>query len=315
MSRTRTLVAALAAAGLAAALAPAAASAVAVGEPVTASAPDCDVTTDARSGKPGKFDGMELTPAQAADIERATKARLFARSLTSASATTSTSTLAATGTVVVDVYFHVIRKDLTAVGGNVPDTAIAAQIDVLNAAYAGSGFSFRLVATDRTTNSQWFGLRQGSKAERDMKAKLRKGTKAALNLYSANPGGGLLGWATFPSNVGKALSQDGVVLLHTSLPGGTATGYNEGDTATHEAGHWLGLYHTFQGGCTGSGDYVADTPAEASPQYECIERDSCVGGGTDPIHNFMDYTYDTCMYEFTGGQSTRMNEQWTAWRA
>ena len=215
---------------------------------------------------------------------------------------------------VINVYFHVIRAGTTLSQGNIPDSQIQAQMQVLNAAYAQWGWSFNLVATTRTTNKTWFTLRYGSRTERDMKTKLRQGTADDLNIYSANPGGGLLGWATFPTSYAGNPKNDGVVILFTSVPGGTAVPYNEGDTATHEVGHWMGLYHTFQGGCTG-GDSVSDTAPESSAAYGCPSgRDTCAGGGLDPIENFMDYTDDYCMFQFTPGQDTRMDGQWTAYR-
>ncbi|GEN07512.1 Pregnancy-associated plasma protein-A [Myxococcus fulvus] len=223
--------------------------------------------------------------------------------------------LRAVGSVTVPTYFHVVNKGTGIANGDIPESQINAQLAVLNAAYQNTPFRFVLQGITRTTNSKWYALKSGSANERAMKKALRQGGKESLNIYSANLSGGLLGWATFPSSYASNPQQDGVVILYSSVPGGTAVPYNEGDTGTHEVGHWLGLYHTFQGGCTATGDSVSDTPAEASPAYGCpAGRDTCSGGGADPITNFMDYTDDSCMNTFSAGQITRADDLSAAYR-
>lgn len=213
------------------------------------------------------------------------------------------------GSVEIPVWFHVINNGTGLPNGDIPQSQIDDQIAVLNAAYSATPFKFTLVGVDRTKNAKWYAMAPGTGAERKAKAALRKGGPETLNLYSANPGGGLLGWATFPAWYTKRPTQDGVVMLFSSVPGGDAAPYNEGDTATHEIGHWLGLYHTFQGGCSGKGDKIDDTPFEKSPAFGCpVGRDTCKDqAGLDPITNFMDYTDDSCMNQFTTEQSTRMD--------
>ena len=215
------------------------------------------------------------------------------------------------GSVIIPVYFHVINNGSGIANGDVPDSQITGQMAVLNAAFAGTPFTFNRVATTRTTNAAWYTMSPGSAAEMQAKAALRMGGAGTLNIYSANPGGGLLGWSTFPQDYARSPRNDGVVILFASVPGGSAAPYNLGDTGTHEIGHWLGLYHTFQGGCSASGDQVSDTSAERSAAYGCpTGRDSCAGKkqpGVDPITNFVDYTDDFCMFQFTGLQSSRMD--------
>jgi pregnancy-associated plasma protein-A len=216
---------------------------------------------------------------------------------------------------VVSVYFHVINQGSGVENGDVTDTMIADQIGVLNAAFGPTGWSFNLAGTSRTTNATWYNSCDSSSVEAQMKTALRQGTADDLNIYSCNPGGGLLGWATFPSSYASSPSRDGVVVLYSSLPGGSEHPYNLGDTGTHEVGHWMGLYHTFQGGCSRKGDLVDDTAAERSAAYGCpVGRDSCVGGGVDPIRNFMDYTDDACMFEFSTGQDGRMDSLFSTYR-
>jgi len=213
---------------------------------------------------------------------------------------------------VVPTFVHVVHDG---VQGNLTQQEVDDQMAVLNAAFAATGWSFNLVSTDWTVNATWSTLSPGSAAESSAKAALRQGSADDLNIYFANPGGGLLGWATFPSSYTGNPLNDGVVVLYSSVPGGAAVPYNEGDTATHEVGHWMGLYHTFEGGCAKTGDTVSDTPSERSAAYGCpAGRDTCAGAGVDPITNFMDYVDDYCMTGFTTAQDAKMDTVYTTYR-
>jgi hypothetical protein len=233
----------------------------------------------------------------------------------------------ANGSISVPVHFHVVyRSDGV---GNISETWLDNQINAMNEHYSGldtpayrtaaSNTSFRFVkaSVTRTQNDSWYAAGPSSSAETQMKNALRTGTADDLNFYT-NSGGGYLGWATFPSSYTSQPKMDGVVCYWASLPGSSYAPYNEGDTGTHEVGHWLGLYHTFQGGCNGAGDSVADTPAERAATYGCPSgnQDTCKNkAGLDPYENFMDYTDDPCMYKFTSGQADRQDTMWSTYRA
>ena len=275
--------------------------------------------SDAQSLRPDKGDGSvgigeRYCPVNPSELELGAMEKDFAQK----SAEAAREGVANVTGGVIDVYVHVIRRGTGISNGDISTSMINQQMSVLNNAYASTGWSFNLVATDRTTNTTWYNNCYGS-GESPMKNALRQGTADDLNIYTCNPGGGILGFATFPSSYNSQPKMDGVVVLFSSLPGGSAAPYNEGDTATHEIGHWMGLYHTFQGGCArnlSGGDQVADTPAEKSPAFGCpAGQDSCRNiAGLDPIENFMDYTDDSCMFQFTAGQDARMDAMFTTYR-
>ena len=167
-----------------------------------------------------------------------------------------------------------------------------AQLQVLKDTFAPSGFTWNFKGVEWTVNETW--AVDGD--ELAMKKALRQGTYRTLNVYFQKEIGGNLGYCYFPDTITPGSDEfylDGCSILFSSVPGGSATNFNEGKTVTHEVGHWFGLYHTFQGGCDGAGDEVADTPAQSSPTSGCpIGRDSCPAKGLDPIHNYMDYSYE-----------------------
>jgi len=249
-----------------------------------------------------------VSPREQRAIEKRTKAILDRQGVTAAEA-------AATGGS-VPVYVHVMADKYG--NGNVTNTQIADQISVLNKTFGGqelvgtaanTGFTFTLAGTDRYYNSTWHADRQST----TYRAKTRLGGANALNIWLVDFK--YLGIATFPWDYAANPKIDGIRVHFDSLPGGSIANYNLGETATHEAGHWFGLYHTFQGGCTSTNDEVADTPAQGSATNGCPEgRDSCTLAGLDPIHNYMDYSYDSCYNQFTSNQSSRMSSMFAAYR-
>jgi hypothetical protein len=289
-------------------------------QPAKQSVAQCDAVSNARvmRGRQNGSDPNDLTRSETLRAQQKATARLLSKGL-------SWSSKLPRSRARVDVRWHVITRSDGS--GGVTRAQIADQLAVLNAAYGGRSaaqdaptiFRFVTKSIDRTANDDWYDWSDPDvdpSDDQEAKAALHKGGWDDLNVYIAALGDGLLGYSEFPFDT--TLVEDGVVILNDSLPGGSAVPYNEGDTLTHEVGHWLGLFHTFENGCTSPGDSVADTPYQADGDniFSCDESlDTCAAPGKDPVHNFMSYGDDPCLDRFSLGQSLRMALAWFAYRA
>ncbi|WP_304455740.1 zinc metalloprotease [Nocardiopsis sp. YSL2] len=275
----------------------------------------CPPGLEARLSDPGLpgllSEGGELTPGQAAEYEKRLREALEPLRAQDVAPPRE-----------VPVVVHVIEGEDGE--GRVSGERVRDQIETLNAAYGGrfatgpqstdTGFRFTLSGITRTVDDDWFSSFNDHRNV--IRSHLRQGGPETLNLYTADLGPGLLGFSSFPQDYAAAPDQDGVVVAHDTLPGGGRGRFDLGHTATHEVGHWLGLFHTFQNGCEAPGDYVSDTPYEREAATGCPKgRDTCrTRRGLDPVHNFMNYSDDACMTSFTSGQAERMAEHWAAFR-
>jgi hypothetical protein len=228
------------------------------------------------------------------------------------------------GNVIIPVVVNVLYKTTAQ---NISLAQIQSQINVLNADYAGTNTDYN------TTPSYFQSVRAGdtkirfvldqvirkstNKTSWSTNNAMKKGTTGGidptspttkLNLWVCNMGGGILGYAQFP---GGSSATDGVVIDDnaTGNTGTAASPYGKGRTATHEVGHWLNLRHIW-GDATCGNDFVSDTPLHPTSNGGCPafpKYGSCSTTIPMMTMNYMDYTYDACMYMFSIGQNTRMN--------
>ncbi len=247
-------------------------------------------------------------------------------------------------TYIIPTVVHVIQESATDYPS---DVCIHNQIDILNEDFSASnadtalvpsefesiignaGIEFCLASVDPQGNPSTGIVRivdstnanHSMSNQSQMKALSQWDPNRFLNIWITKTiSGDILGYATFPTTLNSNPSLDGVVLNgeYVGRNGCGSAPYDLGRTATHEVGHWLGLYHTFQGQCAGtsqvdcasSGDEVCDTPPTFDPNFGCpTEQNTCTEtpiDQNDNTHNYMDYGDDNCILMFTEGQVTRM---------
>ena len=223
------------------------------------------------------------------------------------------------GSIEIKVYFHVIRDNNG--NGDVSDATLDQQITILNNSFGGNTggantpFRFVKACVNRVSNTTWYNMSNpGSQQETAAKTALHRGGATDLNFYTINDASSA--WARFPWEYDAFPVLDGIVVPHTLMPGGGRQHFDLGDIAVHEVGHWLGLWHTFQGGCSATNDQVADTPAHTDVVATCqTGLDTCpTRAGLDPIDSSMSNASDACKMRFTAGQSSRMDTTYSQYR-
>ncbi|KAG6810254.1 hypothetical protein H0H92_012701 [Tricholoma furcatifolium] len=144
----------------------------------------------------------------------------------------------------LNVYFHVISEDDTLDGGNITDSSIHRQLDILNEAFFELNVGWTLVNITRTINADWFNnAAENTPQQTAMKKALRQGSAANLNVYSVRLNENTFGYATSPFQYQSNPSDDGVVIRSATVPGektffehtfAQALGYYTAD--------WIGVY-------------------------------------------------------------------------
>ncbi|ORY15134.1 pregnancy-associated plasma protein-A-domain-containing protein [Clohesyomyces aquaticus] len=221
-------------------------------------------------------------------------------------------------TITIDLWIHMLVPGPTAADGYVDATGLLRQVDYLQRQYNKWGFAFQVKPISYALNAEWASDIDPQKAEK--MRQLHRGDYKSLNVYCVKGAGG--GVCSLPNSSGQPVDQTTLDGDGCFVPLDVCTSPNSG-TLAHEIGHWFGLLHVFQGGCTGDGDFCADTAPQANPSYgkmsiagdlnSCPAGHSCSASQSDNVNNFMDYT--DCSHEFTTCQGARMSASYTNYRA
>ncbi|MEC8324450.1 MAG: T9SS type A sorting domain-containing protein [Bacteroidota bacterium] len=131
-----------------------------------------------------------------------------------------------------------------------------------------------------------------------------------FNIIVRNIGNNVLGFSPLGGSIALGYGvviDDGVFGTGGSCPGSNIYGnnypYHLGRTTTHEVGHFFNLPHTWGNGGCNSDDGIADTPVSPDANFGCPSPGTQQGCGVNELSmNYMDYTYQNCMYMFTQGQ-------------
>jgi len=216
------------------------------------------------------------------------------------------------GSITIPVHFIIVYPDAY----SITDAQVQSQLDVLNADFnstnvdelpKGTTFGNDATVTDihftsggierHNDRTKFWGTNDAVKL-----AYPPKDPAHQLNIWVCDISRSILGYAQFP---GGNPATDGVV-IGTQYFGITSGAYGLGRTATHEIGHYLNLRHIWgDGGCS-QDDFVLDTPLSDRSNGGCPSFPTVHCNTPDMTMNYMDYTYDKCMYMFTDGQRNRM---------